>query len=66
VGQKPPQSQKGGSHGLTPWTSAGLSPKEEKNLKNLKIYKKNLLFAVDLAQLRQAACAQQEKPKKKN
>jgi hypothetical protein len=29
VGKKPPQSQKGGSHGLTPQTSAGLSPKEK-------------------------------------
>jgi hypothetical protein len=28
VGKKPPQSQKGGSHGLTPPTSAGLSAKE--------------------------------------
>jgi hypothetical protein len=33
VGKKPPQSQKGCSHGLTPWTSAGLSPKEAKNQK---------------------------------
>jgi hypothetical protein len=30
VGKKPPQSQKGGSHGLTSRTSAGLSSKEEK------------------------------------
>jgi hypothetical protein len=30
VGKKPPQSQKGGSHGLTPWTSAGLSMKQKR------------------------------------
>jgi hypothetical protein len=29
VGKKPPQSQKGGSHGLTPRNSTGLSPKED-------------------------------------
>jgi hypothetical protein len=29
VGKKPPQSQKGGSYGLTPRMSAGLSSKEE-------------------------------------
>jgi hypothetical protein len=41
VGKKPPQSQKGGSHGLTPRTSAGLSPKEEKKF---KFKKKNTIF----------------------
>jgi hypothetical protein len=30
VGKKPPQSQTGGSHGLIPRTSEGLSPKEQK------------------------------------
>jgi hypothetical protein len=35
VGKKPPQSQNGRSHGLIPWTSVGLSPKEQKN-KNKK------------------------------
>jgi hypothetical protein len=29
VGRKPPQSKKGGSHGLIPRTSAGLSSKEK-------------------------------------
>jgi hypothetical protein len=39
VGKKPPQSQKGGSHGLTPRTSAGLSLKEKKNKKQkIKIF----------------------------
>jgi hypothetical protein len=39
VGKKPPQSQKGGSHGLTSRMSTGLSPKEEK-----KEGKKKLIF----------------------
>jgi hypothetical protein len=42
VGKKPPQSQKGGSHGLTLQTSVGLSPNEEKEkikkIKEIEIY----------------------------
>jgi hypothetical protein len=41
VAKKPPQSQRGGSHGLTQWTSAGLRPKKE-NIK--KINFKNCFF----------------------
>jgi hypothetical protein len=40
VGKKPPQSQKGGSHGLTPRMSAGLSPKEKINELKIKKIKK--------------------------
>jgi hypothetical protein len=67
VGKKPPQSEKGGSHGLTPWTSPGLSTKEPKTKKNKK-KKKNIFFfnnffllaAGDLAGLRGTACAEQD------
>jgi hypothetical protein len=58
VGKKPPQSQKGGSHGLTPWTSAGLSPKEPKK-KNIFYFFYFFSVAGDLAERRWAASAQQ-------
>jgi hypothetical protein len=58
VGKKPPQSQKGGSHGLTPRMSAGLSPKEKKFKKFKKIG-----FPAGRrqpAELREVACDQQK------
>jgi hypothetical protein len=39
VGKKPPQSQKGGSHGLTPRDVRGAKPEGGKNTKNKKIKK---------------------------
>jgi hypothetical protein len=56
VGKKPPQSQKGGSHGLTLRTSAGLSPEEEKKKQFLFFF----LGAGDLAELRWAARIEEE------
>jgi hypothetical protein len=70
VGKKPPQSQKGGSYGLTPRTSTRLSPKEQnKKNKNKNKNKNNcfffffsfyLLVAGDLSKLCGATCAQQD------
>jgi hypothetical protein len=63
VGKKPPQSQKGGSHGLTPRMSAGLSPTEPKKKRKRKRF---LLFLVVLlgaggpAELREVACNQKK------
>jgi hypothetical protein len=65
VGKKPPQSQKGGSHGLIPRNSMGLSPKKEKKFIYLFIlFVVCLLVAGDLAELRRAAYAQEENQKK--
>jgi hypothetical protein len=69
VGKKPPQSQKGGSFGLTPRMSAGLSPKEQKikkrNKIKIKVKIKIMLVPGDLVELRQAACAQDDNQKLK-
>jgi hypothetical protein len=45
VGKKPPQSQKGRSHGLTPQKSTGLSLKEEKTKTN-KLKNKIKIFFI--------------------
>jgi hypothetical protein len=65
VGKKPPQSQMGGSHGLTPRMSMGLSPKKQKKKKKEKnnfifIFIIFLLVAGDLVELCGAACAQHD------
>jgi hypothetical protein len=61
VGKKPPQSQKGSSHGLTPRMSAGhKSQGGNKKNKNKQFYFLFLLVAGDVAELRGAACAQEE------
>jgi hypothetical protein len=67
VGKKPPQSHKGGFHGLTPRTFVGLRRKEE----ILFYFKTNFVFFVFLGRRRPRGAPQGHlrpggKPKKKN